>query len=145
VVGAYLVGKDDDGQVSQMAFEVEQRRYPDTRTTVVRPVGELSAGSMRELRTAVRRAVRDDSAVIVVDLGLASMSDADMVVPLVEAARLGQAYGAEVVVSTPLGALAAGLARCGLVDRRRRGQPADVPALPDPVRRRHTGRMWGTS
>src|SRR3954454_8898677 len=81
------------GQVSQMAFEVEQRRYPDTRTTVVRPVGELSAGSMRELRTAVRRAVRDDSAVIVVDLVLASMSEADMVVPLVEAARLGQAYG----------------------------------------------------
>jgi anti-anti-sigma regulatory factor len=128
-----------------MAFEVEQRRYPGSRTTVVRPVGELSAGSIRELRTAVRRAVRDDSAVIVVDLGLASMPDADLVLPIVEAARLGQAYGAEVVVATAPGALAASLARCGLVDRRRRGQPTADASLPDPARRRQIGRQWGTT
>ena len=123
-----------------MTFEVEQRRYPSTRTTVVRPVGELSAGSLTELRTALRRAVRDDSAVIVVDLGLTSVADAALIVPLVEAARLGEASGAEVVVATAPGEIAARLASCGLVDRRRRRSPAlEVPSLSDAARRRQAG------
>jgi anti-anti-sigma regulatory factor len=120
-----------------MAFEVEQRRYPGTRTTVVRPIGELSTGSMSLLRRALRRAVREDSAVIVVDLGLTSVRDLTVVAPLVEAARLGQAFGAEVVVATAPGELAAGLASCGLVDRRRSRLPiVDVAAPPDSARRR---------
>jgi anti-anti-sigma regulatory factor len=102
-----------------MAFEVEQRRYPTTRTTVVRPVGELSVQSMSVLRTALRRAVREDAAVIVVDLALASVRDAAVVVPLVEAARLGRAFGAEVVVATAPEELQARLRSCGLTDRRR--------------------------
>ena len=123
-----------------MTFEVEQRRYPSTRTTVVRPVGELSVGSIPELRTALRRAVRDDSAVIVVDLGLTSVADLAVVAPLVEAARLGQAYGAEVVVATAPDEIEAGLASVGLVDRRRRRpSSADVPSLPDAARRRQAG------
>jgi anti-anti-sigma regulatory factor len=116
-----------------MTFEVEQRRYPNTRTTVVRPVGELSVASMSELRTALRRAVREDAAVIVVDLGLASVHDNAVVVPLVEAARLGRAFGAEVVVATAPESLMARLASCGLTDRRRpravsSQPPADAPA-----------------
>ena len=122
-----------------MAFEVEQRRYPSTRTTVVRPVGELSVGSMSELRTALRRAVRDDSAVIVVDLGLTSVADADVVVPLVEAARMGHAYGAEVVVATAPGEIAEGLESFGLGDRRRRRPAAEVSSLPDAAKRRQAG------
>ncbi|MDX6256204.1 MAG: hypothetical protein QOJ11_2538 [Frankiales bacterium] len=102
-----------------MAFEVEQRRYPITRTTVVRPVGELSIASMSLLRTALRRAVREDSAVIIVDLRLASVQDSAVVVPLVEAARLGRTFGAEVVVATAPEVLEARLASCGLGDRRR--------------------------
>jgi anti-anti-sigma regulatory factor len=120
-----------------MAFEVEQRRYPGTRTTVVRPIGELSSGSMSLLRTALRRAVREDSAVIVVDLGRASVRDLTVVAPLVEAARLGQELGAEVVVATAPGELAADLASCGLVDRRRSRQPiVDAAAQQDSSRRR---------
>ncbi|MDX6214287.1 MAG: hypothetical protein QOF82_3374 [Frankiales bacterium] len=109
-----------------MAFEVEQRRYPMTRTTVVRPVGELSLASISLLRSALRRAVREDSAVIVVDLGLASVEDTSVVVPLVEAARLGRAFGAEVVVATAPELLKARLASCGLADRRR-PRTASVP------------------
>ena len=133
-------GKDARRQVSEMAFEVEQRRYPGTRTTVVRPVGELSASSISQLRSALRRAVRDDSAVIVVDLGLASVADAGVVAPLLEAARLGQVFGAEVVVATAPGELAATLASCGFVDRRRSRTPvAPPPAQLDPARRRQRG------
>ena len=132
-----LKGKDAAGQVKQMTFEVEQRRYPGTRTTVVRPVGELSDTSIPALRSALRRAVRDDSAVIVVDLGLASMSDAGVVASLLEDARRSQVIGAEVVVATAPGELAAELASCGFVDRRRRRVPAvEVPAPPNPIRRR---------
>lgn len=120
-----------------MAFEVEQRRYPITRTTVVRPVGELSIASMSLLRTALRRAVREDAAVIVVDLGLTSVQDSAVVVPLVEAARLGRAFGAEVVVATAPAELEARLASCGLSDRRRR-RPV-LPELPEPGRRRSQG------
>jgi anti-anti-sigma regulatory factor len=110
-----------------MTLEVEQRRYPNTRTTVVRPVGELSIASMSVLRTALRRAVREDAAVIVVDLGLASVEDTAVVVPLVEAARLGRAFGAEVVVATAPESLSARLASCGLADRRRPRPEADPP------------------
>lgn len=89
---------------------------------------------------AVRRAVRDDSAVIVVDLGLTSFADDGMVVSLVAAARLGQECGAEVVVVTAPGEVAAGLASVGLVDRRRRRAPgAEVPSLPDVAKRRPAG------
>lgn len=119
-----------------MTFEVEQRRYPNTRTTVVRPVGELSIASMSELRTALRRAVREDAAVIVVDLGLASVYD-NAVVPLVEAARLGRAFGAEVVVATAPGSLSARLASCGLTDRRRpRAASQPQPDAPLTAKRR---------
>ncbi|MDX6226911.1 MAG: hypothetical protein QOI76_301 [Frankiales bacterium] len=120
-----------------MAFEVEQRRYPITRTTVVRPVGELSIASMSLLRTALRRAVRDDSAVIIVDLGLASVHDSAVVVPLVEAARLGRAFGAEVVVATAPEVLEARLASCGLGDRRR-PRAVSLP-LTGPSQRRTPG------
>ncbi|BEP16293.1 hypothetical protein acdb102_46040 [Acidothermaceae bacterium B102] len=95
---------------------------------------------MSELRSALRRAVRDDSAVIVVDLGLASMADAGVVAPLVEAARLGQVFGAEVVVATAPGELATTLASCGFVDRRRRRTPVvDPPAPLNAARRRPRG------
>ena len=112
-----------------MALEVEQRCYPTTRTTVVRPVGELSVSSIPVLRSAVRRAVREESHVIVVDLGLASVRDAEVVTPLVEAARLGRQFGAEVVVATAPQAVADQLASRGLLDRRRpRAQPALAPS-----------------
>jgi anti-anti-sigma regulatory factor len=119
-----------------MTFEVEQRRYPNTRTTVVRPVGELSVSSMSELRTALRRAVREDAAVIVVDLGLASVYDNAVVVPLVEAARLGRAFGAEVVVATAPESLTARLASCGLTDRRRPRAASSMPQGDPPAKRR---------
>ncbi|MDQ1721447.1 MAG: hypothetical protein QOI26_1181 [Pseudonocardiales bacterium] len=116
-----------------MTLEVEQRRYPNTRTTVVRPVGELSIASMSVLRTALRRAVREDAAVIVVDLGLASVEDTAVVVPLVEAARLGRAFGAEVVVATAPESLSARLASCGLADRRRPRPEATPPPAEAPA------------
>ena len=62
-----------------------------------------------------------------------------MVVPLVEAARLGQAFGAEVVVATAPAGRSSGLARCGLVDRGARGQPGHGPPMPDPARRCTSG------
>jgi anti-anti-sigma regulatory factor len=102
-----------------MAFHVEQRSYPSTRTTVVRPIGELSVASISVLRNALRKAVREDSAVIVVDLGLASVHDEAVVLPLLEAARLGRAFGAEVVVATAPDEVAGQLASRGLADRRR--------------------------
>jgi anti-anti-sigma regulatory factor len=102
-----------------MAFEVEQRLYPTTRTTVVRPVGELSLASISVLRNALRKAVREQSAVIVVDLGLTSVQDQTVVAPLLEAARLGLAFGAEVVVATAPDEVAGELASRGLSDRRR--------------------------
>ncbi|MDX6205541.1 MAG: hypothetical protein QOF39_1598 [Frankiales bacterium] len=116
-----------------MAFEVEQRRYPSTRTTVVRPVGDLSIASMSVLRTALRRAVREKAAVIVVDLALASVQDTAVVIPLVEAARLGRAFGAEVVVVTPPDSLSARLASCGLTDRRRPRAAAVQPPAESPA------------
>ncbi|MDX6245222.1 MAG: hypothetical protein QOE76_2945 [Frankiales bacterium] len=116
-----------------MAFEVEQRRYPSTRTTVVRPVGDLSIASMSVLRTALRRAVREKAAVIVVDLALASVQDTAVVIPLVEAARLGRAFGAEVVVVTPPDSLSARLASCGLTDRRRPRAAAVQPPVESPA------------
>lgn len=123
-----------------MAFEVEQRRYPITRTTVVRPVGELSIGSMSLLRTALRQAVREDAAVIVVDLGLASVSDSAVVLPLVEAARLGRSFGAKVVVVTAPDLVSARLASCGLTDRRRPRAPDHQPHdVPGPTKRRSAG------
>jgi anti-anti-sigma regulatory factor len=115
-----------------MALEVEQRRYPITRTTVVRPVGELSIASMSLLRTALRRALRDDAAVIVVDLGLASVSDSAVVIPLVEAARLGRAFGAQVIVVTAPALVSARLASCGLTDRRRPRAPEQQPPEQQP-------------
>lgn len=112
-----------------MAFEVEQRLYPTTRTTVVRPVGELSVSSISLLRNALRKAVREDSAVIVVDLGLTSVQDQTVVTPLLDAARLGQAFGAEVVVATAPDEVAGQLASRGLSDRRRpRSAPVHRPA-----------------
>lgn len=112
-----------------LAFEVEQRLYPTTRTTVVRPVGELSVSSVSVLRNALRKAVREESAVIVVDLGLTSVQDEDVVAPLLEAARLGRAFGAEVVVATAPEEVARELASRGLSDRRRpRNAPAYRPA-----------------
>jgi anti-anti-sigma regulatory factor len=125
------------GRSRHRHFEVEQRRYPNTRTTVVRPVGELSVTSVSMLRAALRRAVREDSAVIVVDLGLASVRDEDVVAPLVEAARMGRALGAEVVVATAPDEIAPRLRSCGLTDRRRpRAAPVDRPAT-EVSRRRH--------
>ena len=119
-----------------MAFEVEQRLYPTTRTTVVRPVGELSVSSIALLRNALRKAVRDDPAVIVVDLGLTSVQDEAVVAPLLEAARLGRAFGAEVVVATAPEEVAGQLASRGLADRRRpRSAPVHRPAV-DHARRR---------
>src|SRR4051812_33566655 len=119
-----------------MAFEVEQRLYPTTRTTVVRPVGELSLSSISVLRTALRMAVREDSAVIVVDLGLTSVNDEDVVVPLVEAAGLGLAFGAEVVVATAPAEVARQLASRGLSDRRRPRTPVIPRPADDQARRR---------
>jgi anti-anti-sigma regulatory factor len=125
--------------VIHVVLEIEQRRYPITRTTVVRPVGELSIASMSVLRSALRRAVRGDAAVIVVDLARTSVQDAAMAVPLVEAARLGRAFGAEVVVATAPEQLAGRLASCGLVDRRKRRPAASAPLPGSPVRRRPPG------
>ena len=122
-----------------MAFVVEQRSYPSTRTTVVRPVGELSVSSIPVLRKALRQAVRDDPAVIVVDLGLTSVPDEAVVGRLVEAARLGREFGAEVVVATAPEEVAATLASRGLFDRRRPRKPTLVrDAEDDPAQRRST-------